>query len=81
MNYIIVKAEHLEKIDFSKVEQSSPESLRYSLDRELFLLKYEGDQPDFIFTITNDAIGLPEHTHSEILEILKGEEWTNQDLK
>ena len=81
MNYIIVPSEHLEYVDFSRVCQTNPDSLRYSLDGKHFLLKYEGDQPDFIFAITNDAIGSPEYTHSEILETLRGEEWTNQGLK
>jgi hypothetical protein len=80
MNYIIVKAKHLEKIDFSKVKQTSPNSLRYSLDRKFFLLKYEGDQPEFVFSITQDTIGLPEFTHEEILTILnETPEWTKQD--
>ena len=79
MNYVIVKAKHLEKIDFSKVKQTSPNSLRYSLDRKFFLLKYEGDQPEFIFSITQDAIGLPEYTHEQIIQFLNNPEWTKQD--
>ena len=79
MNYVIVKAKHLEKIDFSKVKQTSPNSLRYSLDRKSFLLKYEGDQPEFIFSITQDAIGLSEYTHEQIIQFLNSPEWTKQD--
>ena len=79
MNYVIVKAKHLEKIDFSKVKQASPNSLRYSLDRKFFLLKYEGDQPEFIFSITQDAIGLSEYTHEQIIQFLNSPEWTKQD--
>ena len=79
MNYVIVKAKHLEKIDFSKVKQTSPNSLRYSLDRKFFLLKYEGDQPEFIFSkVTNDTVGLPEYSHPEIIEELKGQIWTKK---
>ena len=79
MNYIIVPSEHLEKVEFLKVKQTSPRSLRYSLDRKHFLLKYEGDQPKFVFLITQDAIGLPEYTHEQIIQILNGSEWTKQD--
>ena len=76
MNYVIVKAKHLEKIDFSKVKQTSPNSLRYSLDRKFFLLKYEGDQPEFVFSrITHDTTGLREYSHSEIIEKLKKRRW------
>jgi len=78
MNYIIVPSEHLEKVNFSKVKQTSSKSLRYSLDKEWFLLKYEGDQPTFVYGITQDAIGLPEFSHEEILIILKGPEWNHR---
>ncbi len=79
MNYVIVPSEHLEKVNFSKVKQTSPNSLRYSLDRKFFLLKYEGDQPEFVFSITRDAIGLPEYTHEQIIQTLDNSEWTKQD--
>ena len=79
MNYIIVPSEHLEKVNFSKVKQTSPETLRYSLDRKHFLLKYEGDQPEFVFSITQDAIGLPEYAHEQIIQILNDSRWTKQD--
>jgi hypothetical protein len=76
MNYVIVKAKHVEKIDFSKVKQTSPNSLRYSLDRKFFLLKYEGDQPEFIFSrVTHDTVGLKEYSHPEIIEELKKRRW------
>ena len=79
MNYIIVPSEHIGYIDFSKVEQTNPDSLRYSLDKKHFLLKYKGDQPDFVFGITQDAVGLEEYSHEEILKILKDKEWVTQD--
>tara|TARA_Y100001938_G_scaffold145735_1_gene223053 strand:- start:1205 stop:1444 length:240 start_codon:yes stop_codon:yes gene_type:complete len=79
MNYIIVPSEFLEYVDFTKVKQTNPESLRYSLDRKRFLLKYEGEQPGFVFNITQDAVGLEEYNHEEIIEVLKGESWTSQD--
>lgn len=75
MNYIIVSSEFLQYVDYSRVKQSYPESLRYSIDKKKFILKYVGEQPDFIFQITKDAIGLREYSHDEIIEILKGEEW------
>ena len=79
MNYIIVSSEHLERVNFSEVAQTSPESIRYSLDGKKFLLKYEGDQPKFVYAITNDAIGLPEFTHEKILEVLNNDpEWKKQ---
>ena len=79
MNYIIVSSEYLEYVNFAAVEQTSPGSLRYSLDKKHFLLKYKGEQPDFVFNITQDSIGLTEYSHQEIIEILKGPEWSSQD--
>ena len=77
--YIIVPADKLELVRFDQVLQTSPESLRYSLDGKFFTLKYLGDQPDFCYNITEDLIGLEEYTHKEILEILETSEWTSQD--
>jgi hypothetical protein len=79
MNYIIVSSEYLEYVNFAAVEQTTPGSLRYSLDKKHFLLKYKGEQPDFVFNITQDSIGLTEYSHQEIIEILKGPEWSSQD--
>jgi hypothetical protein len=81
MNYIIVPSEYLEYVDFTAVEQTSPGSLRYSLDKKHFLLKYKGEQPDFVFNITQDAVGLGEYNHEEILKILNKKSWTIQDSK
>ena len=75
MNYTIIPTKYLEYVDFSSVLEDNPNTLRYSLDGEYFFVKYEGDQPDFIFNITQDTVGLPEHSHQEILQILSGPEW------
>jgi len=79
MNYVIIEAKYLEYVDFTKVKQTSPESLRYSIGKKNFLLKYEGEQPQFMFNIAQDAIGLREYNHEEMLEILKRSEWITQD--
>ena len=80
MNYIIIPTKYLEYVDFSSVKENGPETLRYSLDGEYFFVKYEGDQPEFVFNITQDAVGLEEYSHEEILQILNNApEWTNQD--
>ena len=80
MNYIIVPSEYLEWVNFNEVLQTNPDSLRYSLDGKHFLLKYKGEQPEFVFNITKDTVGLPEFTHEEILIILnEAPEWKSQD--
>tara|TARA_R100000808_G_C2045897_1_gene83475 strand:- start:91 stop:339 length:249 start_codon:yes stop_codon:yes gene_type:complete len=76
MNYVIIKTEYLEYVNFSKIKEDSPSTLRYSLDGKKFFVKYEGEQPEFIYSITKDAIGLEEYNHAEIIKILEGPEWT-----
>lgn len=79
MNYTIIPTKYLEYVDFSSVLEDNPDTLRYSLDGEYFFVKYEGEQPEFVFNITQDAIGLKEYSHKEILEILNGSKWKSQD--
>ena len=79
MNYVIIETKYLEYVDFSKIKEDNPDTLRYSLNGEKFFVKYGGEQPDFIFNITQDSVGLPEHSHQEILQILSGPEWQSQD--
>lgn len=57
-------------IDFNQVMESSPNTLRYSVDGSKTFVKYEGNQPNFL----NGKI---EYTHSEIIEILSGSDWTS----
>ena len=78
-NYVIVEGKYLEYVNFSQVLETNPDTVRYSLDKKKFMLKYIGEQPDFIFQITKDAIGLQEYNNSEIIEILEGVEWKDQD--
>lgn len=78
MKYIIVQYSDIKKINFSKILEDGESSLRFSVDRKKFILKYKEEQPEFVFYISQDAIGLPEYTHEEILNILKGPEWTRQ---
>ena len=74
--YVIINKEDVDKIDFSKVMQTSPLSMRYSLDGTKTFIKYEGEQPDCCYVISQDALGLKEYSHEIFLQILKGEEWT-----
>ena len=76
MNYVIIEAKYLEYVDFSKIKEDNPDTLRYSLNGEKFFVKYEGDQPDFIFNITQDSVGLEEHSNQEMVQILEGPAWS-----
>ena len=67
--YVTVDTSELENIDFSKVIETSKNTLRYSIDKSKFLLKFIGDTPEFLE-------GKTIYTIEEIKIILNSEEWT-----
>jgi hypothetical protein len=72
MKYVILETADLILVDFSQVEECSSDTLSYSVDGTKTFVKYEGDQPSYLS-------GKTEYTHSEILSILSGDEWTPSD--
>ena len=72
--YVILDASEIGNVDFDQVLQTSTDTLRYSLDRSKFLLKYEGSKPSFLE-------GETQYTHTEILAIMQSAEWTRPDLE
>jgi hypothetical protein len=70
--YVIINADEVDSVDFSKVEETSADTVRYSVDGSQTFVKYEGDQPSFLN-------GKQEYTHSEILTVLSGDEWTSDE--
>ena len=79
IQYVIINVEDIDKINFSQVMQTSPMSMRRSVDGTKTFVKYKGDQPEFLFAIAENAVGLPEYTHEDFLQILKGPEWNHHD--
>jgi len=71
-NYVIIDASEVSSVDFDQVLETSPETLRFSVDGTKTFVKFEGDTPSFLE-------GKTAYTHSEMLEILAGEEWTDPD--
>jgi hypothetical protein len=76
--YCIIDVKDIDKINFSEVMETRPDSLRLSVDGTKTFVKYRGDQPEFIYSITKDAVGLSEYNHQQILEILNEPEWNSQ---
>jgi len=72
-NYVIIDASEVPSVDFDQVAETSIDTLRYSLDGTKTFVKYEGTQPSFLS-------GKTEYTHSEILAILAGPEWTSDEI-
>lgn len=72
MKYTILNTSELGTVDFDQVAESI-DTLSYSLDGTKTFVKYEGIQPSFLS-------GKTEYTHSEILAILAGPEWTSDEI-
>jgi len=69
-NYVIIDASEVSSVDFNQVLETSADTLRYNIAGTQTFVKYEGDTPSFL-------AGKTAYTHSEILAILAGEEWTD----
>ena len=68
--YVIIDATDVPSIDFSQVMETSASTLRYSVDGSQTFVKFEGTTPDFL-------AGKTQYSHSEMLTILAGPEWTD----
>lgn len=71
-NYIILPVSEIDKIDFTQVLESSPNTLRTSVDGSKTFVKWDGNEPSCISNISNTE---GPYTHSEMLSILKTSEW------
>jgi hypothetical protein len=69
--YIIIEKNEVGMIDFSEVMQTNVNTLRWNGEGTKTFVKYKGDQPDFVFEITNDLIGKTEYSHREFLKVLE----------
>jgi hypothetical protein len=69
-NYVIIDASEVSSVDFDQVLETSAETLRFSVDGTKTFVKFEGETPSFLE-------GKTANTHSEMLDILAGEEWTS----
>ena len=71
-NYVIIDASEVSSVDFDQVLETSADTLRYNVAGTKTFVKFEGDTPSFL-------AGKTQYTHSEMLAILAGEEWTSSE--
>ena len=71
--WVIFDTSETGSIDYSQVMQTSSETLRLNLSGSKTFVKYEGTQPSSVTSLTTKS---DEYTHSEILNVLTGSEWT-----
>ena len=73
--YVIITSDDVSSVDFTKVEETSAETLRWNNDNTKTFVKYEGYKPTFLH-------GKTAYTYAEILTILNvedGEWWTDEE--
>lgn len=67
--YCIIDSSDVENVNFDQVLETSADTLRYNNEETQTFVKYEGAKPRFLY-------GIDTYTHSQILTILSGEDWT-----
>jgi len=72
-NFAIFSTTEIDKVDFSLVGETSADTIRKSVDESKTFVKWDGEQPEFVSTLTTLE---GTYTYSEILEILSGAEWS-----
>jgi len=73
-NYMILSTSETTSVDFNEVLETSSETLRLSVDESLTFVKWEGSIPSSIDSLSSKQ---GPYTHSEILEILATDTWTD----
>ena len=74
LRYMIVLVSEVDQVDFSQVFETSPDTLRISVDGLKTFFKWEGETPSSIEALTyKDGA----YTHEEILNILNSPEWVS----
>jgi hypothetical protein len=75
-NYAIFNVSEIDTIHFDHVLETSAETIRKSVDGTKTFVKWDGEMPQCVQDLTTKE---GPYTHTEILEILSGEEWTDPE--
>ena len=68
--YVIINADEVDSVNFSQVDETSENTVRFSTDGSQTFVKFDSDTtPSFL-------VGKTQYTHSKILTILATDEWT-----
>ena len=79
--YVIFNATETGSIDFSQVMENSADTLRFNVScSRLYVkktfVKYEGSQPSSVAGLSSKS---NEYTHTQILNVLTGSEWSSTE--
>lgn len=75
--YAIFSISELPLINFSEVLETSPETVRKSVDESKTFVKWEGEMPASVAALT--TLEGP-YTYNEILEIMSTSAWSNNEI-
>jgi len=75
VSYIIFSVIELDKVDFTKVLETSADTVRKSNDGLKTFVKWEGETPNFVGNLETKE---GPYNHSEIIAVLEGSEWKSQ---
>ena len=70
--FLIFNLSEINLIDFSQVLETSASSVRISVDGTKTFVKWEGDTPSFVSSLTTKE---GPYTYSEMLVLLNNSEW------
>lgn len=73
-NFTIFNTEELDKINFNEVLETSADTVRNSVDGTKAFVKWEGEVPPSVQSLTTKS---EYYTYQEMLKILRGEDWTS----
>ena len=71
--FMIFNVSELSNIDFTQVLETSEETVRKSVDETKTFVKWDGEMPECVSTLTTKE---GPYTYDEILTILSTPEWT-----
>jgi len=77
IEFMVFNVSELDKIDFTQVLETSIETVRKSIDETLTFVKWEGEIPSSVSSLTTKQ---GPYTYIEILNILTGPEWSSNDI-
>jgi hypothetical protein len=74
--FMIFSTSELNKIDFNQVLETSSETVRKSVDGTKTFVKWDGEEIPSSIQLLESKQG--PYTYTQMLEILNGEEWTEE---
>jgi len=75
-SYLIIPTSEVSKVDFTKVCETSADTLRKSVDGTKTFIKWDGSNPSFTSSLDNTE---GPYNYSQIKTILSGTDWTSTE--